>query len=490
MTEEVKKAFNHATVYALGNIARHMASFVMLPIYTRFLTPADYGVLELLSMILDFFGIIFGMRISEAVLRFYFSEKTDVGRKQIISTAMLVAMSLSLLGLVIILGFSGTFSEVILGGRQYESYLVPFAFTLVMDTISNIGMVYLMARQKPWLFISMSILRLCLQITFNVYFVVIKGMHVEGVIYSALISSFVIMTIMSVYVLSNNGFSYSRSTTAEIIKFSLPMIAAGMAAFYSTFGDRYFLRVFSGLDEVGLYSLGYKFGFVLVMVSWDPFQKIWASLRYQIYEKENAVYIYQRIFTYVSLAMIFAALGIALFVKDFFHIVAARDFWPAYKVVPLVLIAYIFQSWSSFCNLGILLTKNTIQITYGMIAGVIVITAGYLVLIPAWGAMGAAAATVAGFFSSFYWIYRRSRKYYDMRLPWMKIAGIGALATMVYLLSLLLPEETVVSIAARIGLVMLFVMGLLSLPILNSEEKSTLLGLLKGPHRIRQVFAK
>jgi hypothetical protein len=58
------------------------------------------------------------------------------------------------------------------------------------------------------------------------------------------------------------------------------------------------------------------------------------------------------------------------------------------------------------------------------------------------------------------------------------------------MLSLLLPEETVVSISARIGLVLLFVMGLLSLPILSEEEKSTLLGLLKGPHRIRQVFAK
>jgi O-antigen/teichoic acid export membrane protein len=441
-------------------------------------------------MILDFFGIVFGMRIGEAVLRFYFAEKTDVGRRQVISTAVLVATSLSMFGLAIILGFSGTFSEVVLGGRQYESYLVPFAFTLVMDTIANIGMIYLMARQKPWFFISMSILRLCLQITFNIYFVVIRGMHVEGVIYSALIASFVIMTVMSVYVLSINGFLYSRPVTVEIVKFSLPMIAAGVAAFYSTFGDRYFLRVFSGLDEVGLYSLGYKFGFVLVMVSWDPFQKIWASLRYQIYEKENAVLIYQRIFTYISLAMIFVALGIALFVKDFFHIVAARDFWPAHKVVPVVLIAYIFQSWSSFCNLGILITKNTIQITYGMIVGVAVITAGYLMLIPAWGAMGAAVATLAGFVSSFYWIYRRSRRYYDMKLPWMKVAGIGGLAAAVYMLSLLLPEETVVSISARIGLVLLFVMGLLSLPILSEQEKSTLLGLLKGPHRIRQVFAK
>lgn len=490
MAEEVKKAFSHATIYAIGNIVRHMASFVMLPIYTRYLTPADYGVLELLSMILDFFGIIFGMRISEAVLRFYFAENSDIGRKQVISTAMIVGMSLSMLGLAVILGFSGFFAETILGGREYASYLVPFAFTLVMDTIANIGMVYLMARQKPWFFISISILRLCLQIAFNVYFVVIKGMHVEGVIYSALIASFAVTVIMSIYVLSVNGFSYSRAITVEIIKFSLPLIAAGVAAFYSTFGDRYFIRVFSGLHEVGLYSLGYKFGFILVMVAWDPFQKIWASLRYQIYEKEDAILIYQKIFTYVSLAMIFTALGIALFVKDFFRIIAAEEFWPAYKVAPVILIAYIFQSWTSFCNLGILLAKNTIQITYGMIVGVVVITVAYILLIPAWGAMGAAVATLMGFFSSFYWIYRQARKYYDMQLPWMKISGIGALAIAVYLLSLPLPDEITVSITVRIGLIMLFIAGLLSLPILSNEEKSFLFGLLKGPHRIRQVFAK
>jgi O-antigen/teichoic acid export membrane protein len=188
--------------------------------------------------------------------------------------------------------------------------------------------------------------------------------------------------------------------------------------------------------------------------------------------------------------MIFIALGIALFVKDFFRIVAAPEFWPAYKIVPVVLIAYIFQSWTAFCNLGILLRKNTIQITYGMIIGVVVITIAYVVLIPALGAEGAAIATLVGFFSSFCWIYRRARSYYDMQLPWMKIALIGALAISAYLLSLLLPEDLVVSIVARTCLMMLFAMGVLSLPILNDQEKNFLFGLLKGPYRIRQVFAK
>lgn len=490
MAGEIRKAFNHATIYAIGNIVRHMASFVMLPIYTRFLTPADYGVLELLSMILDFFGIIFGMRISEAVLRFYFAEKTDLGRKQVFSTAMILGISLSISGLIMVLCFSGIFSEIILGSREYAGYLTPFAFTLVLDTIANIGMVYLMARQRPWLFISISILKLCLQITFNIYFIVIKGMRVEGVIYSALIASSTITSIMLIYMVYANGFSYSRAITRGIIKFSLPMIVAGVAAFYSTFGDRYFIRLFSGLHEVGLYSLGYKFGFILAMVAWDPFQKIWSSMRYQIYEKENAVSLYQRIFTYISLILIFTALGIALFVKDFFRIVTAPEFWPAYKVVPVILVAYIFQSWTAFCNLGILIKKNTIQITYGMMVGVAVITAGYALLIPIWGVMGAAFATLMGFFSSFYWIYRQAHKYYDMQLPWMKVSGIGALAAAVYLLSIPLPDDLVISISARIGLIILFVMGLLSLPILSSEEKGFLFGLLKSPHRIRQAFAK
>src|SRR5690606_9626908 len=115
----------------------------------------------------------------------------------------------------------------------------------VMDAMATVGMVYLMARQKPWLYITVSILRLTLQIAFNIYFIVIKGMHVEGVIYSALIASTAVGTIMFVYVISANGFLFSKTVSLEIMKFSLPIIAAGMAAFYSTFGDRYFIRVFS-----------------------------------------------------------------------------------------------------------------------------------------------------------------------------------------------------------------------------------------------------
>ena len=74
MTQTSKKLISHGTVYFIGNILRYAISFVMLPIYTRFLTPADYGILELLSMVIDFSGIIFGLRVGQAIFRFYLEE--------------------------------------------------------------------------------------------------------------------------------------------------------------------------------------------------------------------------------------------------------------------------------------------------------------------------------------------------------------------------------------------------------------------------------
>jgi len=66
-----KKIISHGKIYLLGNILQRCVSFIMLPIYTRFLTPADYGTIELLSMILDFVGIILGLRIGQSIFRYY-----------------------------------------------------------------------------------------------------------------------------------------------------------------------------------------------------------------------------------------------------------------------------------------------------------------------------------------------------------------------------------------------------------------------------------
>jgi len=155
-------------------------------------------------------------------------------------------------------------------------------------------------------------------------------------------------------------------------------------------------------------------------------------------------------------------------------------FLDAYKIVPIIILAYIFQAWTKFCNLGILLSNKTMQIAYAEVIAAAVITAAYFSLIPKYGIYGAAWATVIGFVARFYWTNRKAKQLFDMELPWRKVSLASILTLFCFSLSLMIPEDILISVALRSVLVIVFVVLFFSLPILSGNEKTQLLGKIKS----------
>ena len=489
MGAESKKTVGHAGIYALGNILRNAVSFIMLPIYTRYLTPSDYGVIELLSMLIDFVSIILGMRLGEAIFRFYSTTTSDSDQKTVISTSLFLSVLLNGIGAVVVILFSRPLAHLLFGDYAYAEFVKLFSLTLLLQAFIEVPLIYIRAQQRPWLFIGFSLFKLALQLGLNIYFIVVKGLLIEGVIYSALISGGIMATLLMAYTLSTVGVRLSYRMSMNLVRFSVPLMLASVGSFYLTFGDRYFLRVFGDLEDVGIYALGYKFGFILIVLMWDPFEKIWATQRYVVYKRPDAKNIFQRTFVFVSILMLSAALGISLFVKDLLYIMSDPAFHEAHAIVPIILVAYIFQAWTNYCYFGLLLNRKTIQITYGSAVAVAVITVAYLTLIPLFGVYGAAWATVIGFVARLFWISWKSRLEYDMQLPWGKVGLLMGLATGIYGLSWFVPESLVPSIILRVMLFLLFFVIFMKLPILSMGEKNLVIKILKDPRRIKEALA-
>ena len=337
--------------------------------------------------------------------------------------------------------------------------------------LTELPLVHIRAQQRPWLFFSFSVLKLSIQVALNIYFVVMREMHVEGVVYSAVLSSLVMAVLLTSYSLYTAGIRVRLSTCKELFSFSLPLKLATIGSFYLTFGDRYFLNMFTDLSQVGIYALGYKFGFIFTMLAWTPFEKMWDAEKYTIHQQPNAIQTYQKVFLYTSSILILFGLCISLFVMDLLRIMSNPAFWDAYKIVPIIIVAYIIQAWTQYCNLGILLEKKTMQIAYAEIIAVVVITAAYFTLIPEYGIYGAAWATVIGFAARFYWTNLKSTRMYNMQLPWNKVGLTSLLALVAFGLSWFAPEEIIASIAVRSVLVLGFLAAFFTLPILSRDEK-------------------
>ncbi len=487
-----KKIISHGKIYLAGNILQRCVSFIMLPIYTRCLTPSDYGTIELLSMVLDFVGIILGLRIGQSIFRYYADYETRKDKGEVVSTALWLVASLNIVGVLLIIMGAKPISSMVFGDAGQVKNLLLFSSTLLVQGFVEIPMAFVRAQQHPKLFVGFSIIKLTLQLSLNILFVVYMQLHVEGVIYSAILSSLFMGGLLGGYTLKQCGMRFSRKKARQLISFSLPLMATGILAFYITFGDRYLLRYFGGgLQEVGVYSLGYKFGFMLMFLIVTPFASIWDSEKYNIAKKETAREEFQSIFVIYSTVVILVCMAISLFVKDLLHIMSAPDFWGAAKIVPIILGGYLANALAQYVNLGILLKNKTIEITYGTLIAAVVISLGYFLLIPSYGGMGAAWATFFAFTSRTAWIYWRAKRLYDMALHWRPVVILLGLWITVCICSMYGPTGLPTSLLFNCFLFILVSLLLLYAPILPMTLRAQLLMSFRNPQStVKILFGK
>ncbi len=483
MTSSGKKLATHASIYFAGNLLRRAVGFFMLPIYTRYLTTSDYGVIEMLGTVLDFVAIIVGLRVGEALFRFY-SEYEDLQEKnEVISTGLFLVAALNIFGILAVFLFSKPLSLLLFDSSNYARLLVLFSFTLLGAALIEIPMAYLRALQRPWFFVFFSTLHLLIQFSLNIYFVVVKGMRVEGVVYGAVLSTSLMSIILLTYTIRQTGLSFSLAKARQLFSFSWPLIITSFIAFYIVFGDRYFLKFYWGLSEVGIYGLGNKFGLLISFVV-NPFFNIWQSERYSIVKHDNAESQFHNIILVFSIILILMVVFLSITIEDILRVMAAQSFWEAHKVVPLLLSAYAFDALYNITNLGILIQKRTYLFIYGNLIAAAVITVGYIVLIPSMGAMGAAWATLCAYFVRFLWITYQSQKLYNLKIPWKEILIASMVGIFIYIFSILGPEEFWASIFYKLTLTIVFVVSLFLFPILPTGFRKDFARKLFHPKRI------
>ena len=178
------------------------------------------------------------------------------------------------------------------------------------------------------------------------------------------------------------GFRFSVSRARELFSYSLPIILASVPDYLITFGDRYFLQVHFGEDSVGVYSLGYRFGFILISLVWMPFMIFWEARQFELYKTGNPERQFGSIFLYVNMILLPAAFFISIASPMVIKILANESFWSAISIVPIILGAYVIHAWTEFCKFGLLQAKKTSHIAVITFFTMVVVMILYYYLIP------------------------------------------------------------------------------------------------------------
>jgi O-antigen/teichoic acid export membrane protein len=475
MWDELSRLLRHAAVYGIGRILSKGISLFLLPFYTYYLTPVDYGVMEILSLVIMLAGMLAGFGISSGLMRYYYATENEDERRELVGTAVIFSIIAAGVMTAPALLFSSSLSQVLLGSPNY-AFLIKLAGVQFFFSLSgDIGWVYLRAKKRSTLYVTLTQIFLGISLGLTVYLVAIKKMGLTGVFWGNALAAAVLWIILMGITIRESRLHFSYSNLGNMLRFGSPMVLTWIAAYTLNYSDRFFLQRFSDLTAVGLYSLAYKFGFMISMLGVQPFLLIWEAQAYEVAKREDAKDVFARIFVYWSTILIFCGFLLSLFVREIFAILVSHKFGSSYLMVPAIALAYVIQGIGLYFEAGLLIQKRSKLLATIALTCMTFCLAMEGVLIYHWKSWGACASTVLSFIVFSVVTYRFSNKAYPINCDFKAIAKAGALALLLLAVAWCLPIQAIGwSLLAKATLAVLFVAAILKFNVFPPKDVMSL----------------
>jgi len=392
------KLFGKNTViYAIGNITLRASSFLLVPVYTYYLSVEDYGRLETLFVTIWILLIFMGLGMQSSVIRFY-KENKDTGEiSKLLGTSLsVVGVGIFTFSLVFILAFSSFFQNL-LHSELGNILIILVCFVAMVECLATYFMAIPRAQNNAHKFATAAVSIAMLVILLTVLFLPLFKQGLPGVLSARALGYITIGAILAFGVLRQKSVHFSKTKVRQVFSFGFPLIFVSTGWFILDASDRYFLAHFSGMGEVAIYALGYKLTFILLAVVVMPFELAYGPFVFANIKHPDLKKTMSSLFTYLVLALIVVGYFIVLFSRDIINLMAPEEYKSAYLVTIYVLPASVFSGIIYWASAQLHVVKKTHYIAITIIgAALLNLLLNYL-LIPRYGWVGAAIATNISF---------------------------------------------------------------------------------------------
>jgi O-antigen/teichoic acid export membrane protein len=413
--------------YGVGGIAVKVISFFLLPVFTNYLTPEDYGTISLLISMSDFFAILFMTGFSTAAGAYYFESNEQNHRAKVIWSYFTL---LTVFGAgFVITGYilAEKISWLLFVSDRYV-YLVKISlittlFSLLIDPFG----VYLKLEQKARTFTILMVITTFLTVALNFLMVVVLQCGARGMIESISFSRGVGVLLMmgSVIFGFSLRYAFSLDTAITLFKSGLPLLPSSIFMFVMAENVKYVSQYKSGLDTVGLYQVGMNLA-LPIYIAVNSFVSAWLPFfMTYMHDQDSARYVLARWTTYYIAG--FGAIALMFFVwaKPVVYLMTQPAYTSAYKVIGLIATGHfllgVFYLLSPPMYYARELTAR-IPVQLGAVVLGILLS---LILIPGYGLVGAGLAFAGGYMIQvillILWNFYRRKKYISIPYEWRKL---------------------------------------------------------------------
>lgn len=470
-----------SSTYAISDMFKQAVNFLLLPLYTAYLSKADYGILSVTLAAGAVLEVIFGLALRGALSRLYFDQKNDEQIREFVGTLVLFLVGFGA-ALIVVLLIIGPYVWPLLGQDEvtFSPYVVLMLFIVLLN---NLGVTVVLplfyVRGQARRYAAYSLSSFIMLTGGTILFVVALDQGAAGALWGRLLAA-LIMLGPTLWILRRNirpVFRWNLMHPALI--FSLPLVPHLISTWALNFSDRLILGKLTSIDEVGVYTVGYQFGLAVAVII-SAINNAWTPWYFRTSTENRREHI-PAFVTYFVIVMAGLALGMSVFAREVIVLMTKVAYHNAWRIVPLVTLGYFINGLSLRFLDVLLLHKRTRVMPLTTIAAGAANIGFNLVVIPEVGMIGAAYGTVFGYLVRLVLTVYYAVQVGPLPFEWGRVGRVCALALVIGVPGAVLTTGMIgLDLVWKTGFLMLYPIGLLF--ILNKRERQGLRIMLRMAH--------
>jgi len=383
----IRLLLKESAIYGIAGIASRAVGLLLVPFYTRALTPSDYGVMDTIAVSVTLVGMVADFGVGSGVAR-YFYEETDDRQRSLAFIGFFPAFLTLIFG-GILFAFRAQISRILFDDLAFTGVIVVASFTLPINFVWNYSLLLWRLKNSPRPYVGWSTINLLITVGITIYFVVVMRIGIIGVFWGKLAGSIVCAPIAMFIHRRHIKWQIIWGQVRAVFSYGMPIVPASMLRWAQRYADRYLLLALTGVEQVGLYVFGVRVSSLLLLVT-APLELAWTPFALSIAGKPGHKITYARVLSgYAALA----TLGIAtlsFFSDDIVRLLAPASYWPARQVVGPLAGVVVLDTAFILVAIGVNLAKKTALNTIAFAIGTIVDLIGVILFTDRFGINAAA----------------------------------------------------------------------------------------------------
>lgn len=452
---------SETAIYGVSSIVGRLINFLLFPLYSNVFSPSEYAPIVVVYAAFMFLNILFQHGMESSYMKFATDKKELSGKSSAFGTALVSLLVVGTAFSLLLLLVRAPLSTLIGLQPPFYYFLSYAAAILFFDALAVVPFADLRLQNRPWMFAAIRIANIGINVGLNLLLIFGTDLGVESVLIANLVASGVTVILLAPTSWSRIG-QLDVSLWKSMMWFGIPFVPGGIGYAMTESINRFFLAKMDadvivklyGLTEaqypnlfeqaallgpsvfaehvVGMYGGIIKLS-VLMALFVQMFRYAWQPFFLQHQNDDDAPALYSRVFSVLTLVLLFAFLGVSFFVEELVRIplpggrtLISSSYWLGLMIIPVALIGYFFQGWYYHFSSGAYVKNKSKYFLHATAVGSVVALVCNILFVPTGGMIAAAWATSLAYAAMALTLFVLIQKHYPIPYEWGRI-GIASL---------------------------------------------------------------